>query len=148
MYDIDVNVTYLLPTEGHFAEMQDKSRGRLPILKLDSLALQSQDPYGYVCDLLFLRAHVIDVFKSTPLPLGRRVDVRSQASDQGTAHKLRRNQVAIDETYALAYGAGTREFTQSHLPVCIWAQLYRSSELDREGTNRVVRVKVMRGVTQ
>ena len=61
--------------------MQDESRGRLTVLKLDPLALQSQDFYGYVSDLLFLRAHVIDVFKSAPLPLGRRVDVRPQAAD-------------------------------------------------------------------
>ena len=90
--------------------MQDEPRGRLAILKLDPLALQSQNLYGYVFDLLFLRVHVIDVFKSAPLPLGRRVDVRPQAADQGTTHKLRKNQVAIDQTYAFAYYVGTCEF--------------------------------------
>ena len=76
MYDKDVDVTYLLPSEGNFAEMQEESRGRLTILKLDPLTLQSQDLSSYVFNLLFLRAHILDVLKSAPLPLGRRVDVR------------------------------------------------------------------------
>ena len=78
MYDIDVDVTYLLPSEGHFAEMKDDSRGHLAILKFDPLALQSQNFYSYVLNLLFLRAHIIDVFEQAPLPLGRRVDVRTR----------------------------------------------------------------------
>jgi len=39
VYDKDVDVTYLLPSEGHFEEMRDESRGRFAILKLDPLAL-------------------------------------------------------------------------------------------------------------
>ena len=70
MYDKDVDVAYLLPREDNFAEMKDESRGRLAILKHDPLTLQSQDLYSYVFNLLFLRAHVIDVLKSTPLSLG------------------------------------------------------------------------------
>ena len=76
MYDKDDVVAYLLPREGNFAEMKDESRGRLAILELDPLALQSQKLYSYVFNLLFLRAHIIDVLKSAPLPLGRRVEVR------------------------------------------------------------------------
>ena len=53
MYDKDVDVTYLLPSEGHFAEMKDESRGSLAILKLDPLAFQSQDLYSYVFNILF-----------------------------------------------------------------------------------------------
>ena len=94
-------------------------------------------------NLLFLRAHIIDVLKSAPLSLGRRVDVRPHAADQRTAHKLWRNQIGIDEAYALADGAGTREFAQPHRPVRVWAQVYRSSLLDRKGANRVVRVEVL-----
>ena len=148
MYDKDVNVTYLLPSEGHFAKMKDEYRGRLAILKLDTLALQSQDLYIYVFNILFFRAHIIDVLELAPLPLGRRVDVRPQSADQRTAHKLWRNHICIDEAYALADGAGTREFAQPHLPVRVWSQVYRSSQLDREGTDRVVWVEVLRGVTQ
>ena len=117
MYDKDVNVTYLLPSEGHFPKMKNECRGRLAILKLDPLALQSQDLYSYIFHILFFRAHVIDILESAALPLGRRVNVRSQAADQRTTHKLWRNQIGIDEAYALAIGAGTREFAQSLLPV-------------------------------
>ena len=69
-----------LPDEGDFAEMQDQSRGRLATLEHDPLALERQDLYTYVGDLL-LRGHVIDVLESA-LPLGRRVDVCPQAADQ------------------------------------------------------------------
>ena len=82
MYDNDVNVTYLLPNEGHFAKMQVEPRGRLAILKLDPLSLQSHELYSYVFNLMFLRAHIKDVLKSAPLPLGRRVDLRPQAADK------------------------------------------------------------------
>src|SRR5215475_7197233 len=102
--------------------MQDESRGRLAILKLDPLALLRQDLYAYIRDLVFLGAQVIDVLESSPLPLGRRLDVRPQAADEGTAHELRRYQVAIDEAHARADGAGTGEFAQPHLPVSVRAQ--------------------------
>ena len=67
MYEKDVDVTYLLPGERHFAKMKDESRGRHAILKLDPLALQSQDIYSYVFNILFFRAHIIDVLESAPL---------------------------------------------------------------------------------
>ena len=148
MYDKEVDVTYLLPREGNFAEMKDESRGRLTILKLDPLAFQSQDLYSYVFNILFFHAHIIEIFKSASLPLGRRIDARPQAADQRTAHKLWRNDVGINEAYAQVDGARKREFAQPHLPVRVWAQVYLSSQLDREGADRVVRVEVLRGVTQ
>ena len=61
---------------------------------------------------------------------------------------MRRYQVAIDEAYALAYGARTLEFAQPHLPVCVGTQVYRSNQLDREGADRIIGIHVLRGVTE
>ena len=127
--------------------MQDQSRGCLDTLEHEPLALERQYLHQYVGDLVFLRGHVIEVLESS-LTLGRRLDVRPQAADQGTAHELRRYQVAIDQAYAPADGSRTREFAQPNLPIGVRIQVYRSSQLDREGAVRVVQIQVLRGFTE
>ena len=92
------DVTYLyriLPGHGDFAEVQDQSRGRIATLEYDHLALERQDLYPYVGNLLFFRGHIIDVLESA-MTIDRRIDVRTEAADPGIAHELRRYQVVID----------------------------------------------------
>ena len=120
-------------------KLQDESSGCLAIFGHDPLALERQYLYTYVRNFLILRGHVIDFLESA-LPIGRRIDVRLQAADHGTAHELRRYQVAIDEAYALSDGARTREFAQPHHPVYVRTQVDRSCQLVRARTDRVVRV--------